>query len=293
MTNPIAKFDRRRIPARPDLAAEHLRGQLEASRFTQGRPARIREEVVGLRAAPSPECAQDTQALHGEAVTVYDEDTEGWAWVQLKSDSYVGYLPIAALRPDDPDTTHRVRVPRTFIYPGPNMKLPDIGAVPMGGEVAVVREIDGFSELAGFGYMISAHLVPLGAREPDFVAVAEMFLNAPYLWGGKHHGGIDCSGLVQVSLAAAGIFSPRDTDMMFAELGAPVDVAFDAPIAEMNLRRGDLILWKGHIGIMQSATQLLHANGHHMLVASEPLDVARARILSKSYGPITGIRRVI
>jgi cell wall-associated NlpC family hydrolase len=119
--------------------------------------------------------------------------------------------------------------------------------------------------------------------------VAEQFLHAPYLWGGKSFGGLDCSGLVQVALAAAGIDAPRDTDMMFAELGAAVEIGGDLA----GLRRGDLVFWKGHIGIMRDAETLLHANAHHMQVASEPLRGARDRILAKSFGPITGVRRIV
>ena len=93
------------------------------------------------------------------------------------------------------------------------------------------------------------HLVESGWREPDYVAVAERFLETPYLWGGRTSEGIDCSGLVQTALAAAGVASPRDSDMQEAGLGEPI--AIDDP--RTTLERGDLVFWKGHVGIMRDS----------------------------------------
>ncbi len=281
-----APFDRRRTPARPDLAAEHLRGVVAAPRYATGRVRRVVSETAGLRAAPAPDSPLDTQALFGERANVY-EDEEGWAWVQLVRDGYVGYLDATSLA-DDAATTHRVRVPRTFVYPGLSMKLPVVMALPLGAEVEVVSLHGPFAEVRNLGCVWAAHLAPLDSVAPDFVAVAEMFLNAPYLWGGKSALGADCSGLVQIALQAAGFSPPRDTDMQAAELGEAV--ALDEALA--GLRRGDLIFWKGHVGIMRDPATLLHANGHHMLVASEPLSEARNRIQQNSFGAITTVRRL-
>ena len=123
-------------------------------------------------------------------------------------------------------------------------------------------------------FLYAKHLAPIDAREPDFVAIAERFLEAPYLWGGRTSEGIDCSGLAQTALMAAGIAAPRDSDMQEAALGRPLPL--DDALAQ--LRRGDLVFWKGHVGVMRDAATLLHANGWAMKVASEPLAEARARI---------------
>jgi cell wall-associated NlpC family hydrolase len=133
----------------------------------------------------------------------------------------------------------------------------------------------------------SSHLQPTTQYESDFVAVAERFLGAPYLWGGKTALGLDCSGLVQISLAAAGISVPRDTDVQAREIGT--NLPLDEPL---DLRRGDLVFWKGHVGIMCDAETLLHANAHHMLVARESFAEAHARILAKSFGPVIALRRL-
>lgn len=280
-------LDKRLTPARPDLAADFLRGLVEADAFVTPTFYSVVEPVVDLRNFPNPDAGVDTQALFGEEVLVFEEE-EGWAWVQLKRDSYVGYMSMNALAPVGEALTHRVAVPRTFLYPTANMKRPNLGALPLDARVRVVAMEGAFARLANECFIWAAHLIPLDQRgQGDFVSLAESLINAPYLWGGKSPLGIDCSGLVQLSMQAAGRKAPRDTDMQEKAIGEALPVTDDLA----HLQRGDLIFWKGHVGIMQSATQLLHANGHHMQVRSEPLVEARARILAHSYGAITSIRR--
>jgi Bacterial dipeptidyl-peptidase Sh3 domain/NlpC/P60 family len=275
-------FDRRLTPARPDLAAAALAGKVEAARFVEGWRRRIILGAAPLRRSPSHSASLDTEALYGESVVVYEEQG-GWAWVQLERDGYVGYLPAAALgAPAAPD--HRLAVPRSFAYPGPSIKLPPVLALSLGARFAVSARAGDFAVNADGLHVYSQHLAPLAAVADDFVAVAERFLEVPYLWGGRTSQGIDCSGLVQTALSEAGINAPRDSDMMEAALGAPV--AFDE--APANLRRGDLVFWNGHVGIMRDAEALLHANGYAMRVVSEPLLAAKER----TKDPITSIRRL-
>ncbi len=280
-------FDPRLTPARPDLADERLRGRVQAERYSAGTPMRVVAASAPLRREPRPDAPLDTEALMGEAVTVYDED-EGWAWGQLQDDGYVGYLPSEALRADAPEPTHQVVALRTFLYPGPNLKLPPSGFVGLGAAVAVAGRDGDYARLVSGGFIFAAHLAPPDAHEADFVAVAERLVGTPYLWGGKTSLGLDCSGLVQLSLAAAGILAPRDTDMQQAALGEAVDPRPDLA----GLRRGDLVFWKGHVGVMLDGERLVHANGHQMAVVVEPLRQAVDRIKAKEFGPITAIKRL-
>jgi hypothetical protein len=283
----MTRFDPRLTPARPDLAAAQLRGQVAADAYVEGRAWHVCAGTADLRHAPAPDAPLDTQALFGEDVMLY-EDHEGWGWVQLARDGYVGYMSMAALAEGQIKPTHRVTVNRSFVYPGPDLKFSARDALPLGASVRVRATIGGFAQIGDAAFVFADHLTPRDEREKDYVAVAERLLHAPYLWGGKTSLGIDCSGLVQISLDAAGIDAPRDTDLQEHALGLPI--AVNADLA--GLRRGDLVFWRGHVGIMRNETTLLHANAHHMLVASEPLGIARDRNLAKTSQPITAIRRL-
>jgi hypothetical protein len=279
-------FDRRVTPARADLAAESLRGVVEASRYVPGHERRIAAASAPLRRSPDSRAPLETEALHGEIAVVY-EVTGDWAWAQLARDSYVGYLPAGALgAPVEP--THRVAALRTHAYPDASVKSPPRFALSLGSPVHVERYEGDFAVTPDGLHLYARHLAPADAFETDFVAVAERFLETPYLWGGRTSEGIDCSGLVQSALGACGIAAPRDSDMMEAALGAGVPV--DDALA--HLKRGDLIFWRGHVGVMRDGETLLHANGWHMKVAREPLAEARARIAETAGGAITSIRRL-
>ena len=216
------KFDPRTTPARPDVAALHLRGQVSAARFVAGTELEVRDAQAPLRREPSPDAPLDTEALHGERVMVYDENGEGWWWGQLCSDGYVGWVPANALRPPGPPPTHRVAVLRTFVFPGRSIKAPPVDALSLGSRVAVKtpqRDDPGdLTDLASGFCVPTRHLAPIESKEPDFVAVAERFVGVPYLWGGKTSLGIDCSGLAQAVYAARGITLP-----LYVGLAGPVE----------------------------------------------------------------------
>lgn len=220
-----------------------------------------------------------TQLLWGEAFEVA-ELRDGIAWGQAPRDGYVGFVEAAALADPGPAPTHAVAVPLTHLYPAPDVKAPPLAALPHGAPVAVAALGDRFAETPE-GFVPARHLSDRPA--PDPVTVAEAFLHAPYLWGGRTVMGIDCSGLVQQALRAAGVPAPRDSDM---QAGFGLAIPEGAP-----LRRGDLICWKGHVGIMQDASRLLHANAFHMQVVSEALAEAVARIAAAGGGPVTARRR--
>jgi cell wall-associated NlpC family hydrolase len=266
-------YDPRITAARPDLAARYLEGKVQAARFVDGTAREVRDAHTPVRGQPSPDAALATEALRGDQVTVYEETEEGWCWGQLASDGYVGWLSANALGTLGDAPTHKVAALRTLVFPAPSIKHPPLEGLPLGARLAVLGHEKEFAVLAN-GYMPARHLVQLDATEPDFVTVAERFVGVPYLWGGKTSLGIDCSGLVQVALTAAGIGCPRDSDMQEAALGASVTPAPHFT----NLQRGDLMFWEGHVAIVVNSHTIIHANAFHMAVVIEPLAEAVARI---------------
>jgi cell wall-associated NlpC family hydrolase len=274
-------FADRLVPARPDLAAEHLRGRVTAGAFAPGQPCRVTAPLLDLTMSPDPSAERATQLLYGETFTVYEDRSDGRAWGQAALDGYVGYVDARHLG-RAAGAGRRITALWSQLYARPAVRGMVEHDLPFLAEVAVSGSSGAFTRLRAGGFVPTAHLAPVVG---DFVAQAERFVGVPYLWGGRSARGIDCSGLVQLALLAIGRQAPRDTDMQAALLGIEI-----APPA--LLRRGDLVFWRGHVGIMRDPETLLHANAHHMAVVAEPLAAVVARVNAAGGGPITARRRI-
>ncbi|MBY0448802.1 MAG: C40 family peptidase, partial [Hyphomonadaceae bacterium] len=245
-------MDKRTTPARPDLAARHLEGLVQAERFVEGVDYQCSAGVAPIRRAPAGDAMQEDQLLFGEVFTVYEE-RQGWGWGQSGRDQYVGYVAMEALSAPLLAPTHRIRALRTYCFSQPDLKSAPLFLLSMNAKVTAQEQRDRYIKIARAGWVFEGHLAALHEHAPDWVAEAERFLGAPYFWGGRESLGLDCSGLVQSALEAAGVLAPRDADMQEA-LGEAL------PLRLEELRRGDLVFWKGHVGIMLDGERLLHAN---------------------------------
>lgn len=264
---------------RPDLADARLEGRVPAERFVEGERRRVIASSASLKARPAADAPLASEVLRGEAFTVFETTAEGWSWGQLETDGYVGYVTGEALSATAPAPTHRVSALRTFVYPAADMKLPPASVLSFGAAVAIDREAETrgtrYLGLAGGeGWIGAVHLAPVETAPVggDFVAVAERFVEVPYLWGGRTSLGLDCSALVQLSLAAVGRAAPRDSDLQEATLGQPLAGG------PAEAKRGDLAFWPGHVAICIDAEYIVHASGGAMAVVIEPLAAAVARI---------------
>jgi hypothetical protein len=279
------QLDPRLNAFREDLAAASLQDRVRAPRYAEPEFRQVSAPSAPVRVAPRFDAPLATEALSGEIVAVYDF-RENWAWVQLLEDGYVGYLPVDCLSAMVEENTYRVSARLTYLYPAPDMKQPPITKLSFSSTVFPIARPEGrFVELSRGGFIFTDHLVGIRERAKDFVRVAERFVGVPYLWGGKTSLGIDCSGLVQISLQAAGMHCLRDSDMQMATAGEPQD-----PKNIESIQRGDLLFWQGHVAIAQSPDWMIHASGHHMEVVVEPIRRALERT-AETHGPLIAILR--
>jgi cell wall-associated NlpC family hydrolase len=278
------KPDPRLTPLRDGVASRALEGVVEAEVYVDPRPMVCALPAAGIHAAPDGDAEQMDQLLFGERFDVLEEEAGGWVWGQARRDGYVGFVRQASLATPGPAPSHRISALRTYAFAGPSIKTRASGPYSLNSLVCVEATEGRLAKVAGAGWMAVEHLSPIGDFEADPAAVAERHLGAPYLWGGRESLGLDCSGLIQQALFACGRACPRDTDQQ---------EALGRAISRAEFGRNDLVFWKGHMAMGLDAARIVHANGHHMMTAVEPLDEAIARISAAGHGEPTSFRRIL
>ncbi|MEE9317615.1 MAG: NlpC/P60 family protein [Rhodospirillales bacterium] len=280
-------LDPRIHPYRDDLAADFLEGRVESRSFVRGRECRAGSAFVPVMTKPDVGALQSTELLFGEPFTVY-EKTGGWSWGQCGHDGYVGYAPANAIFNNLPEPTHWVTASRSLVFPDAKGEYPPSMGLSLGALVGVEAREGDYAKLATGGWMFGSHLAALGETRPDFIATASMFSRVPYLWGGRGGQGIDCSGLIQVALAAAGTPAPRDSDQQADAIGLDVPIPGDPA----DLEAGDIVFFPGHVGFYLGAGALLHATSHDMMVATHSLVDVLQRVMERHGKGITRVRRL-
>ena len=274
-------LDRRIHAARGDLADLSLAGTLFSAHYARAVPLTCVAAGTPLLSSTSPTAEAVSELLRGESFHALDVTTD-WAWGFCGHDGYVGYVRREALDVWE-TTTHRVTAQTAPLFRAPDIKAPVADYWPRGAQVS--GEAEGDFLACAEGWLHMRHIAPVDSIAKDWVAVAQSYGGMPYVWGGRGHRGIDCSGLVQVALASAGIAAPRDTDLQCEGIGSPID-------SEAGLQRGDILFFPGHVGIMIDGATLLHANAHWMAVVEEPLADVVARLAGTHAQPVIARRRI-
>jgi hypothetical protein len=282
LSGPSIRLDPRIHAVRRDIADICLADRVFAPHYARPHLCHCALPSAMLHEKPDAAAPAASQLLRGESFAVIDI-SGGWAWGYGLHDRYVGYVREEALGPVE-EPTHVVRAAEALVFAAPDIKSRVIARLPIGARFRGQAQ-DGFVAGAG-GYLHERHVRLLEERDGDPVAVAERLIGAPYLWGGRGAGGIDCSGLVQLAFGLSGISMPRDTDLQRVAIGQEID-------AGDPLRRGDLVFFPGHVGMMVDADRLLHANAHWMAVTVEPLADVVARAGGAAGNPILARRRIV
>lgn len=270
---------------RPDLASERLRGIVAAERYAEGERRQARQGTVPMRDAPAPDACQVSELLFGEEFVVLDE-ADGWVWGQCVDDDYVGYAAADAFRAEPLAPTHKIGALKAHVFSEPDLKSLPLDSISLGSRVAITDRSGNYARLADGGWLHQVALAPLDGTEPDFVATALRFMGVPYLWGGRSALGLDCSGLAQVTLTQAGIACPRDTYMQ-------VDTVGESAASDGPYRRGDLVVFPNHCGLMIDENEMVHANATAMCVSIDPLSRVVEIVKGESDGVgIIGVRRI-
>lgn len=283
LTGTSHAFDPRIVAIRPDLADIAVAGIHFAPHYAAPMMVSGVLPAAVMRGSPSLDADQTSELLFGEGFALLDL-TGGWAWGYSLADHYVGYLAAEALgAPIAP--THRVDMIEASLHSAPDAATGGPAVLPRGA--LVMGETEGEWLKTAHGYLPIAALVEVGSEHDDPAAIAESMVGTPYLWGGRTAKGIDCSGLVQLAWASAGVQLPRDSDLQLAALGVDKDVD------QADLARGDLVFFPGHVGIMADSQNIIHASRQWMEVRVESLaEVAKRSAAKGNDVPVIGYKRL-
>jgi len=224
---------------------------------------------ASMRLEPDEKENLETECLFGESVEILDTHDE-WVFCKLLTDNYLGWIRKDCLGFLQ-NPTHRVLNLRTNIFSNKDIKSNCIHYLSLGSKIHIHKIEDDWATIflsdrhdVKIAYVPNKHIVSIKHKVKDWVTVAEQFIGAPYKWGGRDTVGLDCSALLQLAYQTKGEILPRNTSDQ-VNLDKPYITIID------KLKRGCVIFWKGHVGIMVDRFNCIHANAYHMKTVTEPL----------------------
>jgi len=223
-----------------------------------------------------------TQLLYGDT---FKKLGQYGSWIKIKnnSDNYKGYIIIKKKFPNHKNT-HKISLLYSNIYKRPNDNSKINKKLSFGSKIKVIGKKNKFYRFDNF-WIKKNSVKKINFKNKNLFKNINKFINVRYKWGGKHFTGVDCSGLIQLYLNFNNRYCPRDSKDQFKY--------FKRKIKLSNIKKNDLIFWKGHVAIAISKNSLIHAYGPLKKVIKMPIKKTISRIYKTANLKVTGIRRII
>jgi len=236
--------------------------------------------IVNLYKKKNLKSGINTQLLYGDNFKVIKKQN-GWKKIRIKKDGYIGYIKNKKFsKPIKPNFKVSVLKARLFSNPDPRKKLKIF--LPYESRLKIIKKNRKFGKFGKYWIKIS-DLKKINFKYRDIFKDIKLFKNTKYLWGGKSYKGIDCSALVQVFFNHNNKYCPRDSKDQ--------EKYFKKKIKLKNIRKNDMIFWKGHVAIALSGNKLIHAYGPMKKVVIMSIKKTIERIYKTANLKITSIRR--
>ena len=222
-----------------------------------------------------------TQLLYGDTFKKLEQKG---SWIRIKNDSdnYKGYIKNKKFNLND-KSTHKICVLYSNLYSKPNDRKKIKKKLSFGSKVKITERKGKFFKFDKF-WIKKDSLKKISFKTQNSFKDISKFINVKYKWGGKHFSGIDCSGLIQLFLNFNNRFCPRDTKDQIKY--------FKKKIELHNIKKNDLIFWKGHVALVLSKNKLIHAYGPLKKVIIMPIKKTIDRIHKTANLKVTAIRRI-
>ena len=236
--------------------------------------------ITNLQKKPSHKSEIVTQMIYGESFSILKKNNK-WLKIKIKEDNYKGYIQhknySEYLKP-----SHKINKLKAEIYKSPNKKI-KINELSFGSKIRIIDKKNQFYKFAK-GWINKKDVSLISFKEKNYFKKINIFKNTRYKWGGKSFKGIDCSALIQVCLNFNNKYCPRDAKDQVKY--------FKKDIKLINIKKNDIIYWKGHVAVALNNKKLIHAYGPMKKTVIMGIDQTIKRINKTANLKVIGIKRL-